>query len=465
MTGRLFSLHLLVLIVSPLVAGCSTGSVAATPHDGGLTDATTDGSVRDSGHPADHSLPPDLDAMPPPGAFCALPGSVVFTAQGPEVVPGSDASTPPLDWLNLPVGFCAHVFATVPNARQLRFAPDGHLFVASPTTGTTGGGSGGLASIVALPDDDGDGVADRTVTFLNQLPSTQGLLFTGGYFYFQDGTTIRRVAFKNGDLQPSAGVEAVTTITAPQSSIHWPKMLDIAKDGTIYVTNGGDQSDRCVSTRPILGSIWSLGPGGTTNLVSRGFRNPIAMRCETNNDVCLAVELVLDYSYNAGGREKVVPVRAGDDWGYPCCATQGVPYSNVVYADTGATPDCSGVVPEPVSFYVGHTPFGLAFETGRWPAPWTNRVFVTLHGEYVSWVGARVVGIPLDGSGMPMQASDVDGSDSSSMNDFATGWDDGRNDHGRPAPIEFAADGRMFLGDDNRGLIMWIAPVNLKPGQ
>jgi hypothetical protein len=101
--------------------------------------------------------------MPPPGAFCALPGSVVFTPQGPEVVPGSDASTPSLDWLNLPVGFCAHFFATVPNARQLRVAPDGHLFVASPTTGTTGGGAGGLASIVVVPDDNADGLADQVI--------------------------------------------------------------------------------------------------------------------------------------------------------------------------------------------------------------------------------------------------------------------------------------------------------------
>jgi len=443
------------------LAGCTPGAVADSPKDGGPQDATTDRSLVDSAH-SDRVLPPDIDAMPPPGAFCALPGSVVFTEAGPEVVPGADASAPSLDWLNLPVGFCAHVYGTVPNARQLRVAPDGHLFVASPTTGTTGGGPGGLASIVVLPDDNADGVADQVVPYLGQLPSTQGLLFNGGYLYFQDGTTIRRVPFKNGDFQPSGAVEAVTTITATQSAIHWPKMLDVAQDGTLYVTNGGDQSDRCLSTRPILGSIFSIGAGGATTLVSRGFRNPIALRCETDHNVCLAVELVLDYSSQAGGREKLLPVRAGDDWGYPCCATQGVPYSNVTYADTGGTPDCSAVVPEPVSFFVGHTPFGLAFETGRWPAPWTGRVFVTLHGEYVSWSGARVVGIPLDGNGLPLQATDIDGGDTG-MIDFATGWDDGHNDHGRPAPIEFAPDGRMFLGDDNRGLIMWIAPVNLKP--
>jgi hypothetical protein len=49
------------------------------------------------------------------------------------------------------------------------------------------------------------------------------------------------------------------------------------------------------------------------------------------------------------------------------------------------------------------------------------------------------------------------------MTDFATGWDDGRQDHGRPGTITFAPDGRLFVGDDQSGMIFWIAPVNLKP--
>jgi hypothetical protein len=47
------------------------------------------------------------------------------------------------------------------------------------------------------------------------------------------------------------------------------------------------------------------------------------------------------------------------------------------------------------------------------------------------------------------------------MGDFATGWDDTTHTHGRPAAIEFAADGRMFVGDDNKGDIFWVAPLDL----
>jgi len=45
--------------------------------------------------------------------------------------------------------------------------------------------------------------------------------------------------------------------------------------------------------------------------------------------------------------------------------------------------------------------------------------------------------------------------------DFATGWDDGLRDHGRPAAATFAADGRLFIANDANGDIFWIAPVTL----
>jgi glucose/arabinose dehydrogenase len=217
---------------------------------------------------------------------------------------------------------------------------------------------------------------------------------------------------------------------------------------------------------PFFGAVFKLGAGGTTSEVAKGFRNPIALRCEPDHDVCLVAELALDGSGSSGGREKLVPLRQGDDWGFPCCATQGTPYQGTTYQDTGQTPNCSGVAAENVSFDIGHTPFGIDFETGQWPAPWTGRVFVTLHGDVGSWEGARVVGVAKDPStGLLLPATELPGGSSNpdDMMDFATGWDDGMQDHGRPAAVTFAPDGRMFLGDDMRGVIVWIAPVTLMP--
>lgn len=389
--------------------------------------------------------------------FCELPGSVVHTSAGVKTVPGAPAGTPDLAYLGLPNGFCAHYFGNIGNARQIRFAPNGELFIASPTTLTTGGGPNGKSAIMILRDANHDGFADDAITYLDSLPSTQGLLFANGHFYYQDSTQIRRVPYVPGDHAPSGPSEVVADITIYTSGLHWPKALDQADDGTIYVGNGGDQGEACDPKHPFHGGILALdgSPGGKP--VAKGCRNPIAVRCQKGHNHCFASELSRDYSDNQGGREKLIPIHQGDDWGFPCCASQNLPYPDIIPA-----PSCSGVTPDTDSFVIGDTPFGVDFEPGQWPSPWKDSAYVTLHGAAGSWKGARIVAIAVDPTtGMPLPASNVDGGTSGAMVDFATGYDDGSQAHGRPAAVTFSADGRMFVTNDATGDILWISPVGM----
>ena len=453
---------------APADASAPTGD-AGPDSSQGMLDATTDATV-DSPAPID--APGDAPGDAPtdagdggPHSLCQLPGAVVFTASGKTVVPGGNPTDPSLSFLTLPAGFCAHYYATVPNARQIRFAPGGELFVASPSANSTGGGPGGLNAFVILPDDNHDGLPEAPVTFLSfgSGATNQGMLFAPGFFYFQGGTApgtkIMRMPYNAGDRSPSDASVQVADITVYTSTIHWPKTLDVADDGTIYVGNSGDQAEPCDPTHPFHGGILKIdpvpggaNPGGVQ--VAKGFRNPIAVRCERGKNLCFALELAKDYTAGAGGREKLVPIRQGDDWGFPCCATQGLPYPG---SPTGT--DCSGVTAENNSFYVGDTPFGLDFEPGLWPSPWTNRVFVVTHGAAGSWTGARMVAIPTDSTGMPTPSTNAN-ADASDVGfvDFATGWDDGTMSHGRPAAVSFSSDGRLFVASDNNGVIFWISP-------
>jgi len=236
--------------------------------------------------------------------------------------------------------------------------------------------------------------------------------------------------------------------------------MDVADDGSLYVLNGGEQTDPCQSPRPVRGAIVHVtSPAGASpaaTVIARGFRNPIAVRCNPGKAACFALELAKDGSGDEGGREKLVPVRdsASDDWGFPCCATTGVPYADVL----GPAPDCSGVTDETVGFVIGNTPFGLDFAPSSWPAPFQSAAIVALHGRVGSYVGARVIAIPTDPvTGAPIPTSNLPGGPG--FLELASGWDDGRQDHGRPAAVGFAADGRLFLGDDIAGLVVWIAPV------
>src|SRR5215470_2182826 len=86
------------------------------------------------------------------GTFCTLPGAFVHQGDDRWHVNGGPTG-PRLDWLTVPDGFCAHFFATVPAARQIKFAPGGELFVASPARPTAGGATPGMGAIAVLADD------------------------------------------------------------------------------------------------------------------------------------------------------------------------------------------------------------------------------------------------------------------------------------------------------------------------
>jgi glucose/arabinose dehydrogenase len=399
---------------------------------------------------------------------CSLPGSIRRTVAGVTTVPGghtADGGTlPDVSYVSVPVGFCVHYFGNVGNARQIRFAPGGEAFVASPTAPTTSAGSYGQAAIVVLPDDDDDGVSDASLVFLGGLPAAHGLLFAGGYLYYQDSARIMRVAYSKGDRAPSGASEVFADIGATYAPdpIHWPKTLDVADDGTIYVGNGGNQDSACVAPPwPFLGGILRLDAAGTVTPVVRGLRNPIALRCARGHDQCFALELAKDATASMGGREKLVPIRMGDDWGFPCCATR-----NLAYDDNGApaAPDCSAIAADTDSFFVGDTPFGLDFEPGAWPGIWAGRVYIAMHGSAGDWTGARLVAIAMDPStGLPLPAANysIESTDTGSMVDFATGWDNVNQAHGRPTAVAFSADGRLFLTNDSTGDIVWIAPIDM----
>ncbi|HYD48441.1 MAG TPA: hypothetical protein VEB21_08845 [Terriglobales bacterium] len=390
--------------------------------------------------------------------FCDLPGSVRFTAAGRVVVPSTPGPSTDLTFLQLPVGFCAGYFTTVPNPRELKFAPSGELFVASPSRITAGGGFG-RGAILVFPDDNQDGFGDTQITYLGGIAASHGLLFAGEYLYYQHDTAIMRVPYKYGDRRASGASEQVGKIEVYSSMIHWPKPLEMADDGTIYVGNGGDQGDLCEPANAFHGGILALDaamPGGRP--IAKGLRNPISIRCVPGHDRCYAIELSRDWSGAVGGREKIIPVREGDDWGYPCCATKDLPYP-----DSPAHADCSAVPPETNSFQIGDTPFDLDFEPGRWPEPWRHRAFVPLHGSFPLWIGARLVAIEMDPeSGELRMGSNLPGEAAGGLRDFATGWDDGTRTHGRPASVVFSDDGRLFLGNDRNGDIIWIAPLDLR---
>ncbi len=390
--------------------------------------------------------------------FCDLPGNDV---------PG----------LVVPEGFCSREYTTTPlhEARVLAFAPNGDLFVSAPRMLTSGDVSGGPGGIFVLADDDHDGRADSATAFdpgssngadagpdvqcaeLEKDPANldcvHGLLFQSGYLYFTRSDEIRRVAYAPGDRAVRGASEVVAKLGgAGHTEVRWTHTLAPRPGGGMLVSRGRSDAFTCDDQDMTLGAIFAVPTesGGALplvpELVADGLRNPMFVRCSPGCGGCYASELSGDNWGGIGGHEKLISIEAGGHWGFPCCVAHDKPVPGVDPAK------CAGVSVELASVELHDTPFGLDFERGTFPAPYTHGVFVALHGAAASWKGTALEWIPTDATTEKPAGS---------LAPFATGWGMGGPLVGRATDVVFAPDGRLFVSDDAGGHIVWIAPRTL----
>ncbi|MEZ4407140.1 MAG: PQQ-dependent sugar dehydrogenase [Polyangiales bacterium] len=402
--------------VAALLTDC-TGGTPATGFDAGVT----------------HPERPALDRDPTRTYWCDLPA-------------------PDVPQAGLPFGFCIRRYASLRAARVMAVAPGGELFVSSPSTPTPGGAPIGVGGIVVLSDDDRDGVAE-THTFASGMPDVHGLLFVDGWLYFTRGDGVYRTPYARGQRAIAAGSpQLVTDLRGLSSAARWTHTLARAADGTIYVSQGQYYAFTC-PTAPREGAIYRVDPSSTTPVfVSGGYRNPLFLRCDPSGARCYAAELSddgWDPATGTLGREKLVVIRDGEDYGYPCCAGRdalGPPGRS-----RGAS--CASVAQELRTWPLHDTPFGIDFERGNFPEPWRGGFFVGLHGAFASWENTKLEWSPVDrATGQP----------TGEWRDFVTGW--GRSSNGvvgRVTDVTFAPDGRLFFTDDQGGGVYWVSPEEM----
>ncbi len=419
-------------------------------------DVRTDVAPADDG-PDRFDVPP-VD-VPPGTAWCDMPATAATEVRG----------------VTMPPGFCIRRYAAFPvtnpvtfgHPRVLAFAPGGDLFVSSPKATGPGGTGPGIDAIAILPDDNRDGIADGVVRFaegtvlnqrlgLGQPETVHGLLFQPNFLYYTIHNGVYRVPFRQGDRRLAAGVTP-ELIADLGNSERWTHTLAAGPDGTLYVSMGIYGSSTCPYPSPERGAILAIGPGHSMlpggrvtfgDIVARGFRNPMYIRCHAWG--CYAAELT-DDGWTVPGREKIVRFAAGQDYGYPCCYDRGSP--SISNPDGGVF-NCNNVTPSPLGYPVGHTPFGHDFAPATWPAPYANGLFVGLHGVVGSWAHTGINWATTGGEAHEIQAPQA--------MTFLSGWGHGTPNEGRVADLTFAPDGRMFFTDDQLGHVYWIAPTTLR---
>lgn len=443
-------------------AACSNEESPALPRrDAGTSDASVDAPVDvDAGPDVPTCTTTDIPAGT--GAkFCDLPGT-----DAPEI--------------EVPPEFCVREFTPaatpVGEARVLRFAPNGDLFVSAPSMTTVGGASMGRGVIAVLPDDDGDGRADAVLDYAGPTPSTgttlcsnletdanalacvHGLLFSGGYLYFTRSDEVRRWPYAAGSRKAPVGdSELVAKLGgAGISDVRWTHTLEEKKDGSILVSRGRGDTDSCSEEQMTRGAIFSLDVAGTAStpalpltpeLVADGFRNPMYLRCSPSScGDCYASELSGDNWDSIGGREKLALLEKGAHWGYPCCV--GLDLPNTIPMGGAGSANCATIGRELVAIKLHDTNFGLDFDRGGFPPPYRHALFVALHGVFTSFDGTGIVYLAADPKSLrPTTEPKL----------FAKGF----APNGRATDVVFAPDGRLFVADDTSGKVYWIAPRTL----
>lgn len=394
-------------------------------------------------------------ALISPAAANPLPAPSASKTKFSNVIGWPDGKTP-----TAPDGFTVTKFADgFDNPRNIIIAPNGDIFV---TEGATRAGrfkqfgakligadkaqklDGGGNRVVLLRDADGDGIAEFSRTFIDDLNQPFGMLILNGYFYVANTDAVWRYPYKDGDEVASGKGEKIMNLPAGGYNNHWTRNLIAAPDGAkIYVSvgSGSNVGENGMQHEVRRAAILEADPDGANEKVyASGLRNPVGMDFVPGTSVLwtavnerdgLGDDLVPDY---------MTHVREGGFYGWP--------YS---YFGQNIDPQVEDQNPELVKVAIvpdlplgAHTAsLGLVFYQGKtFPDKYKGGAFIGQHGSWnrSSFVGYKVVFVPFD-KGMP----------SGKPEDFLTGFiaDADKGDvYGRPVGVTVTPDGALLVADD-----------------
>ena len=453
----------------PLVVGCAVTA--------GLT-STVGLAQQNTVHPQ-----PRADALPRPQPA---------TANGSQRIQRPDGILP-----TVPDGFRVASYAELRGPRMMVYAPNGDLFVSSPTTNT----------ISVLRDVDNDGVfeargvfadgesapapapppvpaavRDRPAPRLGILEGPQalvpnppactpppdyarrgpggvrlpfGLAFNGDYLYVANTDSLVRFEYQTGDLAARGTPEKLLDLP---TGGHSSRNIVFNLAGTKLYLAVGSESNSDAGEDCRRAAILEVNPDGTNPRVyASGIRNPVGL---TVDPVTGAVWTANNERDNLG--DDLVPdyvTSVADDGFY------GWPYSYIgQHYDpkfVGAFPDLVGRAIVPDVLLPAHSaPLGITFYTGaQFPSRYRNGGFVALHGSWNRTVptGYRVAFFPMV-NGRPGPLEDF-------MTGFlaSTGEDGTQVRHwGRPVGVVTSPDGSLLVSDDGGNRIWKVSPADTR---
>ncbi|MBI4153643.1 PQQ-dependent sugar dehydrogenase [Candidatus Woesebacteria bacterium] len=343
-----------------------------------------------------------------------------------EYLPQGDELSYPL---TLPVGFNLGIFADLRGSfpRALAFDERGVLFASVPAKG----------KVLALPDRDADGKADRTVEVMTGLDKPHGIAFDGGYIYVGETNRVIRASYNSESL--TAGTPQ-KLFDLPGGGRHFTRTIRI-EGGKLY-TSVGSSCDTCIESHPFRAAVLvSDLDGANLRVFAKGLRNTVFFTFDSGGKMW-GTDMGRDFLGDNLPPDEVNLIEDGKDYGWPYCYGSKVrdskfkPGENLSY--------CADTTPPKFELPAHVAPLGITFiHSDSFPGEDQGNILVALHGSWNSSVpvGYKIVKLSLLG-GFVMGSTD-----------FIAGFIDGKEVFGRPVDLIFDKTGYLYISDDNTGLI------------
>jgi glucose/arabinose dehydrogenase len=426
------------LLAVLLVAACSGGgagggsSPATAANLGGSTPGSTGGSSTQGCMPASTPAPTPTPGGPAPAGATGL---------------------------TVPSGFTIQIIGIVSGARELAALPNGDLLVA--TGGTT---------IYIIPNATGTSNAGNPQVFtsINDSPDA-GIAFSLQQCAVYVGTQygVYKIPYTIGDQIASSSPQKIASVRsgtiAPNSDgdVHHTTSVAItaASSQTLYASIGSS-CNACTEVDPTRASIQQMSPSGS-GMTARAtrIRNAIAVTIDPATGHLWAGNAGQDNLPTNHPYEFLDDVSSHSgvaDYGWPNCEENHVAYVS------GS--QCANTVAPLIEFPAYSTLIGDAFYpsqpqgTYAFPSQYRGGIFVTRHGSWHTPNGCNVLPevdfVPMNGA---TPKTPVNWNDPTvQWQAFVTGFQPGCSAStriGRPTGITVAADGSLFVADDQTGNI------------
>ncbi|NKB66550.1 MAG: T9SS type A sorting domain-containing protein [Candidatus Latescibacteria bacterium] len=384
-----------------------------------------------------------------------------------QVPPQLAGSVPEGLTLNVPPGFAVSVFAAgFERPRFMAFDANGVLHVADMNAG----------QIIALPDRDGDGVADERIVAASGFAEVHSMAFYRGEMYVADTAEIVVMRDGDGDLEYEES-RILAELTSPgrccRNGWHTTRTIVIDEANEKIYVGIGSPCDLCRSSAPTKaggtdplppnpewGAIVEYNTDGTGRRVfATGVRNTVGLTLHPVSNELWGNNNGHDLEGRTAPPEWVDVIREGDFMGHPFV------HSHQVWNDFGIE-RYERLLPisredsllaakqkKPVALVPAHyAPMGIHFYThDQFPERYKNMAFVAFRAGQ-----AKLSSHP--GYNVSALFSESDGSNAR-MADFITGFQTGTTQNsvwGFPVGLTTDAEGSLYVGSDAR------APVILK---